>query len=154
MTAFRRPKESTASRIEVRMRARTFLSTMVVAAAVTSVGNDRAIACGDKYLNVGLGTHYHRSTAERRSAAVLMYASQGTDLSRIVTALTVEPAMKKAGYQPAIVASSAELDAALRTRKWDVIVVDGRDTASVIQRLPKSTGPHVVPVLSSRRRTS
>ena len=129
-------------------RMKTFLITMAVAAAVTGIGSDRAIACGDKYLNLGLGTHYHRSTAERRSAAVLMYANAGTDLSRTVTSLTVEPAMKKAGYQPVLVASSAELDAALRTRKWDVIVVDGRDTASVIQRLPKGTGPHVVPVLS------
>jgi len=137
-----------ASRIEVRMRARTFLITMVVAGAVTSIGSDRAIACGDKYLNLGLGTHYHRTAAERRSAAVLMYANPGTELSRTVTALTVEPAMKKAGYQPVLVASSAELDAALRTRKWDVIVVDGRDTASLTQRLPKGTGPHVVPVLS------
>ena len=130
------------------MRARTFLVTMVVAAAVSGIRSDRAIACGDKYLNLGLGTHYHRSTAERRSAAVLMYANAGTDLSRTVTSLTVEPAMKKAGYQPVLVASSAELEAALRTRGWDVIVVDGRDTASVIQRLPKGTGPHVVPVLS------
>ena len=130
------------------MRTRTFLLTMAVAAAVTGIGSDHAIACGDKYLNLGLGTHYHRSTAERRSAAVLMYANAGTDLSRTVTSLTVEPAMKKAGYQPVVVASSAGLEAALNTRKWDVIVVDGRDTASVIQRLPKGTGPHVVPVLS------
>lgn len=129
-------------------RMKTFLITMLVATGVASVGTDRAIACGDKYLNLGLGTHYHRSAAERRSAAVLMYANPDTELSRTVTALTVEPAMKKAGYQPVLVASSAELDAALRTRKWDVIVVDGRDTPSVSQRLPKSTGPHVVPVLS------
>jgi len=130
------------------MRTRTFLLTMAVAAAVTGIGSDRAIACGDKYLNLGLGTHYHRSTAERRSAAVLLYANAGTDLSRTVTSLTVEPAMKKAGYQPVFVASSAELDAALRSRTWDVVVVDGRDAASVIPRLPKSTRPHVVPVLS------
>ena len=44
--------------------------------------------------------------------------------------------------------SSADLDAALRTRKWDVIVVDGRDTQSVVQRLQKTAGPHVVPVLT------
>jgi hypothetical protein len=86
--------------------------------------------------------------AERRSAAVRMYANPDTELARIVTTLTVEPAMKKAGYQPVLVASSAELDATLRTRNWDVIVVDGRDAASVIPRLPKGTTPHVVPVLS------
>ena len=130
------------------MRLRTVLVTMLGAAALAAAGGDRAIACGDKYLNLGLGTHYHRSMAERRSAAVLMYANLDTELARIVTTLTVEPAMKKAGYQPVLVASSAELDATLRTRNWDVIVVDGRDAASVIPRLPKGTRPHVVPVLS------
>ena len=130
------------------MRLRTVLVTMLGAAGLAAAAGDRAIACGDKYLNLGLGTHYHRSMAERRSAAVLMYANPGTELARIVTTLTVEPAMKKAGYQPTVVASSAELVAALDGRTWDVVVVDGRDAASVIPRLPKGTRPHVVPVLS------
>lgn len=128
------------------MIARTMLATLLL---VVSVGTpERLAACGDKYLNVGLGTHYHRSTAERRTAAILVYANTGSELSRLVTTLSVEAAMNKAGYRPAIAASAAELDMALRTRKWDVILVDGRDTQAVVQRLPKPTPPHVVPVLT------
>jgi hypothetical protein len=65
-----------------------------------------------------------------------------------MTTLSVEAAMKKAGYEPAITSSSADLDAALHARNWDVILVDGRDTESVVQRLQKAAGPHVVPVLA------
>lgn len=128
--------------------ARTLISIVAIAATVAAAGTSRAIACGDKYLNLGLGTHYHRSTAERRAAAILVYANPGTELSRLLTALSIETAMRRAGYQPAIASSSADLDAALHTRPWDVIVVDGRDTQSVAQRLQKTSGPHLVPVLT------
>src|SRR5512142_880915 len=112
------------------MIARTILGTLLL---VVSVGAaEHLAACGDKYLNVGLGTRYHRSTAERRAASILVYANTGSELSRLVTALSVESAMNKAGYRPAIAASAAELDMALRTRKWDVIVVDGRDTQALV----------------------
>lgn len=128
--------------------ARALIGILSVAATVTAAGTNGALACGDKYLNLGVGTHYHRSTAERRAAAILVYANPGTELSRLLTALSIETAMRKAGYQPAIASSSADLDAALHTRPWDVIVVDGHDTQSVVQRLQKTAGPHVVPVLT------
>lgn len=128
------------------MTARVFVTTLLV---VVGCGTpDRLTACGDKYLNLGLGTHYHRSAAERRAAGVLMYANPGSDLSRVLTALPVEAAMNKDGYHPVIASSASELDAALRSRKWDVVVVDARDTAMVAQRLRKPSAPHVVPVLT------
>ena len=128
------------------MIARAFIGTLLLVVGIGAA--DRLAACGDKYLHLGLGTNYHRSAAERRTAAILMYASAGSELSRLLTALSVEAAMNKAGYHPAIVLSPSELDAALRARKWDVIVVDGRDTQHVIQRLPTAAAPHVVPVLT------
>lgn len=109
---------------------------------------DRLFACGDKYLNLGLGTHYHRSAAERRDAAVLMYANPGSELSRVLAALSVEAAMNKDGYRPVIASSASELNTALHNRKWDVVVVDGRDTSTVVPNLPKPSGPHVVPMLT------
>jgi len=128
------------------MMARALIATLLVVVGVGTA--DRVTACGDKYLNLGLGTHYHRSAAERRAAAVLMYANPGSDLSRVLTALPVEAAMNKEGYRPVIASSPSDLDAALRNRKWDVVVVDARDTATVVQRLPKPSAPHVVPVLT------
>src|SRR3954464_11674165 len=104
------------------MMTRSFLCTLLVAAGFAATEADRVAACGDKYLSLGLGTHYHRSAAERRAAGILLYANPDTELSRLMKTLSVEAALKKAGYQPAIASSSADLDAALRTRRWDVIV--------------------------------
>jgi hypothetical protein len=125
---------------------RMFLGTLLFVVGIGAA--DRLVACGDKYLNLGLGTHYRRSAAERRAADILLYASPGTELSRIVAAQSVEGAMRRAGYQPIILSLPADLDAALRSRTWDVIVVDARDTQSVAQRLQKTGAPHLVPVLT------
>jgi hypothetical protein len=130
------------------MMARGLVCTLIATAGIATAAMDRAAACGDKYFNLGVGTHYRRSSAERRAAAILMYASPGTELSRLLTRLSIEEAMKKAGYRPVIASSSSDLDTALHARQWDVIVVDGRDTPSVVQRLQTTVGPHVVPVLT------
>lgn len=127
------------------MMPRMFIAILLLVGAGAA---ERLAACGDKYLNVGLGTRYHRSTGERRAASILVYANAGSELSRLVATLSVEAAMNKAGYRPAIASSASELDMALRTRKWDVIVVDGRDTQTLVQRLQKPAAPHVVPVLT------
>jgi DNA-binding NtrC family response regulator len=68
---------------------------------------------------------------------------------RPLTKLSVEDAMKKAGYRPAIASSGEQLTAALRSRRWDVIIVDGADTASLATQIQQSVHkPHLVPVLS------
>jgi hypothetical protein len=131
---------------ELHMMPRAFIAAVIVLAGLGEA--DRLAACGDKYLSLGLGTHYHRSAAERRAADVLIYANAGSELYRLLSTLSVEAAMDKAGYRPAIASSSTELDAALRARNWDVIVVDGHDTQAVVQRLHKASPPHIVPVLT------
>lgn len=129
------------------MNVRGWIATLLVI-GIGGAGADRVLACGDKYLNLGLGTHYHRSAAERRAAAVLLYANPGSEVSRLLMALSVEAAMNKEGYRPVIASSPAQLDAALQTRQWDVIVVDGRETAGIARRVQKPAAPHLVPVLT------
>ena len=106
-------------------------------------------ACGDKYLNLGLGTRYHWSAKERRAAAILIYAPSTSELSKLLVSLSVDEAMKKVGYQPTVASSGDQLDAALGTRTWDVVVVDGADAEAVGPRLRKAPGaPQVLPVLT------
>jgi len=128
------------------MMTRGFIVGLLVAVGVTA--NDHVAACGDKYLNLGIGTRFDRSPAERRAAGILLYAAPGTDLARTLPALSVEDGLKKAGYQPTVATTTAQFDAALRARAWDVIVLDGRDSERVSQRVAKTGGPRVVPVLA------
>ena len=127
--------------------ARTLVGTLLLVIAAGAI--DPLGACGDKYLNLGLGTRYHWSAKERRAAAILIYATPTSELSSLLASLSVEDAMKKAGYQPTIASSGDQLDAALRTKTWDVVVVDGADTDAVGPRLRKAPGaPQVLPVLT------
>jgi len=127
--------------------ARTLIGTLLFVIAAGAI--DPLGACGDKYLNLGLGTRYHWSAKERRAAAILIYATPGSELSKLLTSLSVDDAMKKVGYQPTFASSGDQLDAALRTRTWDVVVVDGADTDTVGPRLRKLPGaPQVLPVLT------
>jgi hypothetical protein len=105
-------------------------------------------ACGDKFLMLGRGTRYERSPAARQAAAILMYAHPASELSRILSTLSVDATLQKAGYRPTTVASPTELDAALRARKWDVVVVDAKDSQTISLRVQNASGPHVVPVLT------
>lgn len=110
-------------------------------------------ACGDKYLNLGLGTHYNRSAAERRAAGILIYADPQSELSKMLTTLSIADGMKKVGYQPTFASSSDQLDAALRARSWDVIVVDVARADDVVRRLPKTAAaPRLLPVLTKPTR--
>ena len=127
------------------MRLRVFLAGLVLFAAIASPGP--LFACGDKYLNLGLGTSYDSSPAERRAAAILIYANAGSELQRSLTTLALDAGLRKQDYRPTIVLSAAEFDAALQ-RKWDIVIVDGRDSAAVSQRVQKAGAPHVVPVLT------
>ena len=50
------------------MTTRGWIASLLVI-SLGAAGAERLFACGDKYLNLGLGTHYHRSAAERRASA-------------------------------------------------------------------------------------
>src|SRR6266540_1312819 len=126
---------------EHRMRTRALVAGLLL--LVVAGTSSRLFACGDKFLTLGLGTRYERSPAARQAAAIILYADPGSELSRTLATLSVEASLKKEGYRPTIIASAAELDTALRARKWDVLVVDGSNS----QRVRNAGGPHVVPVL-------
>ena len=127
--------------------ARTLVGTLLLVMAAGAT--DPLGACGDKYLTLGLGTRYHWSAKERRAAGILIYATPNSELSKLLASLSVDDAMKKAGYQPTVASSGDQLDAALGTRTWDVVVVDGAETDAVAPRVRRAPGaPQVLPVLT------
>lgn len=128
------------------MRTRVFIAGLLLVVGVGTSGH--LFACGDKFLMLGRGTRYERSPAARQAAAILVYANAGSELSGTLATLSVEAGLRKKGYRPTTVVSAAELDTALRGRKWDVVVVDAKDSQTISQRVQSAGGPHVVPVLN------
>jgi hypothetical protein len=128
------------------MQARAFIAGLLLVVGVCTSGD--LFACGDKFLMLGRGTRYERSPAERQAAAILLYANPASELSRTLSTLSVDAVLQKAGYKPTTVSSEAELDTAVRARRWDVVVVDAKDSQTISQRVLSTGGPHVVPVLT------
>ena len=104
------------------------------------------VACGDKYLMLGRGTRFDRAAA-RQASDVLIYANPSSELSRTLSKLAVEPGLHKAGFKPTTVTSAGALEQAMRTRTYDVVVVDGSDIDTVARLLKGAAAPHLVPVL-------
>jgi hypothetical protein len=116
---------------------------LVAAAVATPVSLD---ACGDKYLSLGRGTRYERSPVARQTSAILIYASPSSELSKLLTKLSVDAALQKAGYKATTV-TAADLTQTLLVKPWDVILVDGSDLNAVAPQLTRKDAPKIVPVL-------
>jgi hypothetical protein len=126
------------------MKSRVCLGVLLLAAAIN---DGRLIACGDKYLSVGFGTHFERTPAERKNATVLVWMPPASNLERTFTDPAVKAGFTKPGYQPLFASSQAELDRAMEGRPPQVIIAEGRHSQDLSQRTKGKS--HIVPVLYS-----
>ena len=127
---------------------RTVLIVMVLVFARGAVmGNLQA--CGDKFLVLGRGVHYQRTPAERQASTLLIYAPPASELSRSIGKFKVDASMRKVGYRPTVVTTEAEFDRAAAAARWDIVVADVADGATVSQRFRGVPLTHVVAVAQS-----
>jgi len=100
-------------------------------------------ACGDKFLVASRGTRFQRAGLARRPANVLVYATPASRLTATVSQLGVSDALRKVGYSPTVVTEAGELARELRDGRWDLVLVDLADAASV----PRAGGVAVAPAV-------
>lgn len=100
-------------------------------------------ACGDKFLVASRGTRFQRAGLARRPANVLVYAPPASSLTATVSQLGVSDALRKVGYSPTVVTDAGELARELREGRWDLVLVDLADAAS----LPRTGGAAVAPAV-------
>ena len=88
------------------------------------------LACGDKFLVPSRGMRFELTPAARQQAAVLFYANPATSLPDLFAKLSVDLALRKAGYRPTVVATAEEFDETLRQSRWHVVLLDVADGAA------------------------
>jgi hypothetical protein len=103
-------------------------------------------ACGDKFLVPSRGARFELSTSVRQRAMVLVYANPASALHEALSSLSVDPAVRKAGYRPTIVGSTEDLGQAIRRGGWDVVLVDVEDGPTIRTAAFPEDGPFVVAV--------
>jgi hypothetical protein len=94
------------------------------AVAFTGLVGPDLLACGDKFLVPSRGLRFELAPSARQQAAVLLYVSPSSPLANLFDRLSIDPALRKAGYRPTVAASLEELDRALGQGNWDVVLVD------------------------------
>jgi len=125
---------------------RSVVAGLVLAAIVLSAV--AAFACGDKLVLIGAFGRYRQVNAAIHPASILAYTRQDTTLSEVFRDLQAQPALKQAGHKFQAVEDSKELDLALLTGKFDVLMADAADADSLAEKARSAPSkPAVLPVV-------
>ena len=121
---------------------------LVIAAAVAGVlalGQGVASGCGDKFVMLGGGARINRSKYPSR---VLVFMNPASRVPAAEKEFHVEATLTAAGHKAKVVESEAEVQKALETGKYDLVLADVTD----VPELRKQCGaiaskPAVLPLL-------
>jgi len=123
---------------------------MVVAVAVSAGLACASVdlgACGDKYARVGLSSRL-KGYAPIYPASILVYSPEGAkrdDVKEFDALLT------RAGHTPVFVPHGGDVQKALTTARYDLVIVHYADAAMVRDLVKAMTGgPLIVPILPEK----
>ena len=122
-----------------------------LALACSLLASADVTACGDKYMRLAarLGPAY---TAQHR-ASVLIYMPQDSIVPAAAKKLRLQDSLKRAGHHVEAVDREADLQTALRTRTYDVVIADAAAAATLAPTLIAASGrPTLVPIFHNRSR--
>src|SRR5262245_54427878 len=131
------------------VKTRWFSAIVIVFMAVSATGD--LIACGDKFLVPSRSVRVGLTPAVRQEAAVLFYVNPATALPAVFARLSVDPAVRKAGYRPTVVATTEELGRRLAEGRWDVVLIDLADRS--VGALSAAEGSPVVVAVALNSRS-
>ncbi len=124
------------------------LTSLLVTTALL-LGGILAWTCGDKLLVLGRGVRFQGDTRSQ-PASILLYLHAGSPASAEVGDRKFQSALRDAGHKLQVVGNREEFDQTLKTGKFDIVLADFADAASleqVAQAAPSK--PVVLPVVSN-----
>ena len=109
-------------------------------------GNPFAEACGDKLMAFGKGLRFQRAFLAARPASILIYARQGQAGASLRDS-RFQSALKQVGHKFLTVENATQLDEALRSGAYDLVLADVADAGAVAPQALSARGkPLLVPV--------
>ncbi len=104
-----------------------------------------ASACGDKLLVLGRGVRFQNDT---QPASILIYLRSGSPASAAVGDPKFQSTLRDAGHKLRAVGSRQEVDEALKTGRYDILLVDVADAPALEQTAHSATSkPVLLPVV-------
>ncbi len=127
------------------MTKRSTLLPLLGAAALMCSPDARA--CGDKFLVVGKGVRYSRARAVH-PASILIYMNPTSRMPAAAKDVQLEARLLQAGHKVRKVDSAGQLDQALKSKRYDLVLGDIKDSPGLEKQVAdEPSGPVVVPVL-------
>lgn len=114
----------------------TLLAAGVAAALLACTGSE-LFACGDKSLSAG-GIRMQRALAARYPASVLIYAPTGSNMPGATQALKLQETLHNVGHKYREVSTAVDLQAALSSGQFNVVVAQPADLAQLQRHLDSS----------------
>ena len=115
---------------------RSALVVGLIAASAVVFG-PRVDACGDKSLSPG-GIRFQRARAALYPATILIYAQPNSRMTAAARELKLQDSLRAVGYRYREVNSLADLDSALASGQFNVVIADFADVAEVQNRIAAS----------------
>jgi hypothetical protein len=125
---------------------RTLAAALVVSVALGATASP-AGACGDKLLVIG--RRVKRIPPAKHPATVLLYLRPDSVLPAAAREMKLESTLRQAGHHVVVVDQEEGLRGRLAAGRYDFVLTDLEDAASVAEAAGRAAGaPDVVPVVS------
>ena len=123
---------------------RLLIASAIVVGAVT-LGGSVVLGCGDKFVLIGGAARVHRSKFPSR---VLVFMNPSSRVPAAEKEFHVEATLASAGHKAKVVESDAEVEKALASGKYDVVLADYADVPGLRKRCGTiASKPAVLPLL-------
>jgi hypothetical protein len=106
------------------------------------------LACGDKYVVLGQGVRFQRAYAAAHPATILVYFQPGSKWSTPANRERLITVLRLVGHHPDAAMSADELQAAIGTHKYDVVLTElGTESELTNATRNDARHPTVIPVV-------
>jgi hypothetical protein len=124
---------------------RRFLVASAIVVGTITLGGSVAFGCGDKFVLIGGAARVNRSKFPSR---VLVFMNPSSRVPAAEKEFHVEATLTAAGHKAKVVESEAELQKALETGKYDLVLADVADVPELRKQCGASASkPAVLPLL-------
>jgi hypothetical protein len=105
-------------------------------------------ACGDKFVIFGRGVRFRAAYAAAHPADILVYMNPMSRVPLVDRDFHLVATLRLAGHRPSVVETRDELQDALTSTRYDILIVDLEDAAGLETEVQHaSSPPEVVPLV-------
>lgn len=124
---------------------RHFLFAGMLVAGIAAFGTGVAAGCGDKFVLIGRGMRVARS---QFPSSILIFMNPSSRIPAAEKEFHVEATLKAAGHKAVVAESEAEVQKALASGKYDLVLADVTDAPALRREANASSSrPVVLPLL-------